>query len=74
MLLVNILNLQFTGDHLFSVGNALVFLLLQPDMLPLPQQRVVATAILYFLYKNEPIKRNPFANVFLHIMVSPFLN
>ncbi|XP_037070440.1 CCR4-NOT transcription complex subunit 11-like isoform X2 [Pollicipes pollicipes] len=54
-------------DH-FKVGNALVFLLLQPDMLPLPQQRIVATAILYFLYKNEPLKRNPFANVFLHIM------
>ncbi|XP_043237835.1 CCR4-NOT transcription complex subunit 11-like [Amphibalanus amphitrite] len=54
-------------DH-FKVGNALVFLILQPDMLPHPHQRVVATAILYFLYKNEPIKRNPFANVFLHIM------
>jgi hypothetical protein len=55
---------------LFSVGCALVLLLQQSDLLLKDAQRIAAVTLLYSLYKGEAMALNPFASVFVHLLVS----
>lgn len=53
---------------LFVVGTCLV-MLLQQDLLPTSEQRLVAVTILHELYRGEPIANTPFVNVFIQLLV-----
>lgn len=54
---------------MFSVGCALVLLLQQSDLLLKEPQRIAAVTLLYALYKGESMALNPFASVFVHLLV-----
>jgi len=58
-------------DYL-RVGNALVLLLQNPDLIPTLQQRLIIYYLFIEMYKNEqqPIYMNPFAPVFLSVLQS----
>lgn len=56
-------------DH-FKIGTAIVLLLQNPDLLPHPTQKLAAMFLLYEMYKNEPVASNPFASVFVHLLVN----
>lgn len=55
--------------HIVVVGCALVLLLQQTDLLPLPSQKITVIALLHELYRGEPIANSPFSAVFVHLMV-----
>lgn len=59
---------SFSKQEHFKVGNALAMFLQQPDILTTPAQRIVAITILYYLFREQPIKFNPFLSLFLHIL------
>ncbi|PIK58490.1 putative CCR4-NOT transcription complex subunit 11-like [Apostichopus japonicus] len=57
------------NDH-FKVGNALVLLLRNQDLLPQPEQRLAALFLLWEVNKGETMGNSPFAPVFAHILLS----
>ncbi|XP_071852060.1 CCR4-NOT transcription complex subunit 11-like isoform X2 [Apostichopus japonicus] len=57
------------NDH-FKVGNALVLLLRNQDLLPQPEQRLAALFLLWEVNKGETMGNNPFAPVFAHVLLS----
>lgn len=57
------------SDH-FKVGNALVLLLRNQDLLPHADQRLAALFFLWEISKGEPISTSPFAPVFAHVLFS----
>lgn len=54
---------------LFVLVNFQLMLLQQPDLLPSTSQRIVVLFLLYEMYKAEPVANNPFASVFVHVLV-----
>ncbi|XP_049816950.1 CCR4-NOT transcription complex subunit 11 [Aethina tumida] len=54
----------------FKVGSCLV-MLLQQELLPEPDQRLVAITILHELYRGELIGSIPFGPVFMHLLNPP---
>lgn len=67
--LSNQLHLAFSKDEHFKVGMTLLLLLQHADLLPKELQRVVAVAMLYDLYKGEPLATTPFAPVNMYLYV-----
>lgn len=54
----------------FPVGNALVMLLQNADLLPLPSQRLAAVLILHELFKSQDSQNfHPFSSVFALLLV-----
>lgn len=51
------------------VGTCIV-MLLQNNLLPEAEQRLAAVTILHELYRGESLANTPFANVFIHLLVS----
>lgn len=54
---------------MFAVGCAIILLLQQTDLLPKPTQRLAAITLLHDLYRGESVAMNPFATVFIHLLV-----
>lgn len=57
-------------DFDLSVGNALVMLLQNSDLLPSPSQRLAAVLLLYELFKSETPSSHPFSSVFVQLLVN----
>lgn len=52
------------------VGNALVMLLQNADLLPSPSQRLAAVLLLHELFKPDSQNFHPFSSIFVQILVS----
>jgi hypothetical protein len=60
----------FTKQDFFKIGCALVTLLQNKDLIVHPTQRIVCIFFLYDMYRSDPIASNPFASVFISLVVS----
>lgn len=68
--LCNQLHQSFPKEDRFKVGMTLVLLLQHIDLLPKNVQRIIAVALLYDLYRGEPLASTPFAPVFVQVLKS----
>jgi len=60
----------FNKQEYFKVGNALVMLLQNSDLLPSPTQRLAAILLLYELFKPDQQNFHPFSSVFISLLNS----
>ena len=65
--LSNQLHIAFPREARFKVGMTLLLLLQHVDLLPKELQRIIAVAMLFDLYKGEPLATTPFAPVNIFI-------
>ncbi|XP_053972897.1 CCR4-NOT transcription complex subunit 11 [Hylaeus anthracinus] len=68
--LCNQLHQVFPKESRFKVGMTLVLLLQHIDLLPKNVQRIIAVALLFDLYRGEPLASTPFAPVFIQVLKS----
>ncbi|XP_003702362.1 CCR4-NOT transcription complex subunit 11 [Megachile rotundata] len=66
--LCNQLHQVFSKEDRFKVGMTLVLLLQHIDLLPKNVQRIIAVALLFDLYRGEPLASTPFAPVFIQVL------
>ncbi|KAJ8682587.1 hypothetical protein QAD02_018379 [Eretmocerus hayati] len=69
--LSNQLHTIFPREERFKVGMTLLLLLQHVDLLTKELQRIIAVAMLFDLYKGEPLANTPFAPVFVQILKTP---
>ncbi|CAB0036706.1 unnamed protein product, partial [Trichogramma brassicae] len=69
--LSNQLHTIFPREERFKVGMTLLLLLQHVDLLPGELQRIIAVAMLFDLYKGEPLASTPFASIFLFLPMVP---
>lgn len=60
------LHTVFPRQERFKVGMTLLLLLQHVDLLPKELQRIIAVAMLFDLYKGEPLGTTPFAPVCIY--------
>lgn len=65
------MHLILITQNFLSVGNALVMLLQNADLLPSPSQRLAAVLLLHELFKPDVQNFHPFSSVFAQLLVSP---
>ncbi|XP_002164471.1 CCR4-NOT transcription complex subunit 11 [Hydra vulgaris] len=66
--IANALHHYFGPNDYFRVGMALLIMYQQPDLLPDPNQRVSVLFLLYEMYRNQPVVKNPFVRLFIHLL------
>lgn len=66
--LSNQLHQTFGKENRFKVGMTLLLLLQHIDLLSNHGQRIIALALLFDLYRGEPVASTPFASVFLQVL------
>ena len=66
--LCNQLHQVFPKEDRFKLGMTLVLLLQHIDLLPKNVQRIIAVALLFDLYRGEPLTSTPFAPVFIQVL------
>jgi len=66
--IANALHHYFDSNDYFRVGTALLMMLQQPDFLPDHNQRVSVIFLLFEMYRSQPIAKNPFAPLFVHLL------
>jgi hypothetical protein len=59
----------FTKTDFFKIGSAIVTLLQNRELIPHPTQRVVCIYLLYEMYRSDTVAANPFAPLFIHLLV-----
>ncbi|EFX81465.1 hypothetical protein DAPPUDRAFT_196276 [Daphnia pulex] len=58
----------FNKQEYFKVGNALVMLLQNADLLPSPSQRLAAVLLLHELFKPDAQNFHPFSSIFVQLL------
>ncbi|XP_014215811.1 CCR4-NOT transcription complex subunit 11 [Copidosoma floridanum] len=69
--LSNQLHSAFPACKRFKIGVTLLLLLQNVDLMPRELQRAATIAMLFDLYKGEPLASTPFAPVFVQILRTP---
>ncbi|XP_057374106.1 CCR4-NOT transcription complex subunit 11-like [Daphnia carinata] len=64
----------FNKQEYFKVGNALVMLLQNADLLPSPSQRLAAVLLLHELFKPDAQNFHPFSSVFVQLLADESLS
>lgn len=64
----NALHHYFGPNDYFRVGTTLLMMFQQPDLLPDPNQRVSVLFLLFEMYRSQPVVKNPFAPLFVHVL------
>jgi hypothetical protein len=62
----------FNKQEYFKIGNAIVTLLQNRELIPHQSQRLVCIFLLFEMYRTDTISSNPFAPIFIHLLVSFF--
>jgi hypothetical protein len=60
----------FNKQEYFKIGNAIVTLLQNRELIPHQSQRLVCIFLLFEMYRTDTISSNPFAPLFIHLLVS----
>merc|ERR1712168_268294 len=66
--IANALHHYFGPNDYLRVGTALLMMFQHPDLLPDPNQRISALFLLFEMYRSQPIVKNPFAPLFIHLL------
>jgi len=66
--IANALHHYFGPNDYLRVGTALLMMFQHPDLLPDPNQRISVLFLLFEMYRSQPIVKNPFAPLFIHLL------
>lgn len=64
----------FNKQEYFKIGNAIVTLLQNRELIPHQSQRLVCIFLLFEMYRTDTISSNPFAPIFIHLLNTPTSN
>jgi len=66
--IANALHHYFGPNDYLRVGTALLMMFQHPDLLPDQNQRISVLFLLFEMYRSQPIVKNPFAPLFIHLL------